>query len=79
MAEIIFQKRKVASILNEPNPLIILLILSICHLSYCQMINRVPHFIPQIGDMSQFTVAENTPVGTPVYQLKGKNFNVLIR
>lgn len=36
-----------------------------------QLINRAPHFVPGIGDMSKFSLKENTPVGTPVYQLKG--------
>lgn len=42
--------------------------------SLCQLLNRAPHFIPTIGDMSKFSLKENTPVGTPVYQLKG-NFS----
>ncbi|XP_059614956.1 cadherin-23 [Phlebotomus argentipes] len=36
-----------------------------------QLINRIPHFIPGSGDMSRFSLSENTPVGSPVYQLRG--------
>ncbi|XP_045446649.1 cadherin-23 [Melitaea cinxia] len=71
MAEIILKRRKVAAVLIEPNPLIILLIISLLELCVGQAINRAPHFIPQTGDMSQFSLPENTPVGTPVYHLKG--------
>lgn len=39
-----------------------------------QVINRAPHFLPVTGDMSQFSLPENTIVGTPVYQLKGLFF-----
>lgn len=72
MAEIVFVRRKVATVLNEPNPLIILLIITILETCAGQVINRVPHFVPQAGDMTQFSVSEDTPMGTPVYQLKGK-------
>ncbi|XP_050671945.1 cadherin-23 [Leptidea sinapis] len=70
MAEIIFQRRKAATIFMEPSPvlIIILVFLQMCS---SQVINRVPHFVPQTGDMSTFSLAEDTPVGTPVYQLKG--------
>ena len=71
MAEIILQRRKAASVLNEPNPLIILLIICLLDLCGAQIINRAPHFVPQTGDMSQFSIAEDTIVGTPVYHLKG--------
>lgn len=37
----------------------------------CQLVNKPPHFIPGSGDMSRFSLPENTPVDTPVYQLKG--------
>ncbi|XP_058830626.1 cadherin-23 isoform X2 [Topomyia yanbarensis] len=37
----------------------------------CQIINRTPHFIPSSGDMSRFSLPENTPVGSVVYQLRG--------
>lgn len=40
-----------------------------------QIMNRAPHFIPGTGDMSRFSLSENTTVGSPVYQLKGK-YNV---
>lgn len=39
----------------------------------CQEINRAPHFIPGSGDMARFSLSENTPVGSPVYQLKGNS------
>ncbi|XP_039748897.1 cadherin-23 [Pararge aegeria] len=71
MAEIILQRRKAATVLNEPNSLIILLIICLVQLCGGQVINRAPHFIPQTGDMSQFSLPEDTPVGTPVYHLKG--------
>ncbi|XP_026328265.1 cadherin-23 isoform X1 [Hyposmocoma kahamanoa] len=71
MAEIIFQRRKVATILSPPDPLIILLLMSLLQLCVSQVINRAPHFAPQTGDMSQFSISEDTLVGTPVYHLKG--------
>lgn len=71
MAEIIFQRPKAATVLADPNPLIVLLIIALLQSCWSQVINRVPHFVPQIGDMSQFTLSEDTPVGTPVYHLKG--------
>jgi hypothetical protein len=36
----------------------------------CQEVNRAPHFIPN-SDMARFSLSESTPVGSPVYQLKG--------
>lgn len=48
-----------------------LLLLAVLHHVTAQHVNRAPHFVPQVGDMSHFTLAEDTPVGTPVYQLKG--------
>lgn len=48
--------------------LILLLVASLCS---CQLINRAPHFVPGTGDLSKFSLSENTPVGTPIYQLKG--------
>lgn len=72
MAEIILERRKAAAVVNTQNPLIILLIVSLIQQMTAQVINRVPHFIPQTGDMSQFSLSEDTPVGTPVYHLKGK-------
>ncbi|CAG5042613.1 unnamed protein product [Parnassius apollo] len=71
MAEIVFQKRKVATVLSAANPVIILLIVCLLQICTAQVINRAPHFVPQTGDMSQFSLSEDTPVGTPVYQLKG--------
>lgn len=40
----------------------------------CQIINRPPRFVPGSGDMSKFSLSENTAVGSPIYQLKGKIF-----
>jgi hypothetical protein len=36
-----------------------------------QMMNRAPYFKPG-GDMARFSLSENTPIGSPVYQLGGK-------
>ncbi|XP_055609536.1 cadherin-23 [Uranotaenia lowii] len=36
-----------------------------------QIMNRMPHFIPGTGDMSRFSLPENTPVGSVVFQLRG--------
>lgn len=38
---------------------------------HCQLVNHPPYFIPGSGDMSRFSLSENTPVDSPVYQLKG--------
>lgn len=40
----------------------------------CQLINHPPHFIPGSGDMSRFSLSENTPVDSPVYQLRGNYY-----
>lgn len=37
----------------------------------CQLVNHPPHFVPGAGDMSRFSLSENTPVDSPVYQLRG--------
>lgn len=37
----------------------------------CQIINRPPQFIPGSGDMSRFSLSENTTVGSSVYRLQG--------
>lgn len=37
-----------------------------------QILNHQPYFVPGSGDMSRFSLSENTPVDSPVYQLKGK-------
>lgn len=37
-----------------------------------QLVNHQPYFIPGSGDMSRFSLSENTPVDSPVYQLKGE-------
>ncbi|XP_013100309.1 cadherin-23 [Stomoxys calcitrans] len=36
-----------------------------------QFLNQPPHFVPGSGDMSRFSLSENSPVGSPVYQLRG--------
>lgn len=38
---------------------------------HCQRVNKPPYFVPGSGDMSRFSLPENTPVDSPVYQLKG--------
>lgn len=38
---------------------------------HCQLVNPPPYFIPGTGDMSRFSLPENTPIDSPVYQLKG--------
>lgn len=40
---------------------------------HCQLVNHQPYFIPGSGDMSRFSLSENTPIDSPVYQLKGKS------
>lgn len=42
-----------------------------------QTVNRPPQFVSGSGDMSRFSLSENTPVGSIVYQLKGKHFLLL--
>lgn len=39
-----------------------------------QIINRAPQFVPGSGDMARFSLPENTPIGHPIYQLRGKIF-----
>lgn len=50
-------------------------IIALCGLAhifvYAQSINKPPYFVPGAGDMSRFSLAENTPIDSPVYQLKG--------
>ncbi|XP_050337354.1 cadherin-23 [Bactrocera neohumeralis] len=41
------------------------------HGAHAQTQNQPPHFVPGSGDMSRFSLLENTPVGSPVYQLRG--------
>lgn len=36
-----------------------------------QLVNKLPYFIPGSGDMTRFALPENTPVDSPVYQLRG--------
>lgn len=51
--------------------LYLFLIIFVPTIAKCQIINRAPHFVPGSGDMARFSLSENTPVGSPVYQLKG--------
>jgi len=50
-------------------PLLLPLFLS---LTAGQLVNQPPQFVPGTGDMSRFSLSENTPVGSPVFQLKGE-------
>lgn len=50
---------------------IVLLVLAV-RVSRCQIINRPPQFVPGSGDMSRFSLSESTPVGSPIYQLRGE-------
>lgn len=38
----------------------------------CEFINQPPRFMPGTGDMARFSLSENTPIDSPVYQLRGK-------
>lgn len=42
----------------------------------CQIINRAPQFVPGSGDMARFSLSENTQLGSPIYQLRGKFYFV---
>lgn len=60
--------------------LYLFLIIFVPTIAKCQIMNRAPHFVPGSGDMARFSLSENTPVGSPVYQLKGNKFaNELLR
>lgn len=37
-----------------------------------QRVNKPPYFVPGSGDMARFSLPENTPIDSPVYQLRGK-------
>lgn len=37
----------------------------------CEFFNRPPYFVPGSGDMARFSLSENTPTDSPVYQLRG--------
>ncbi|KAH8322014.1 hypothetical protein KR059_000394 [Drosophila kikkawai] len=54
-------------------PLMWLLPLLSANLAAGQLLNHPPQFVPGTGDMSRFSLSENTPVGSPVYQLKGND------
>lgn len=43
-----------------------------------QIVNRPPHFVPGSGDMARFSLSENTPVDSPVYQLKGEGYGCVL-
>lgn len=47
--------------------------ISLMPLLRCQQMNRPPYFVPGSGDMARFSLSENTPVDSPVYQLRGKD------
>lgn len=44
----------------------------------CQFRNLPPYFVPGTGDMTRFSLEENTLIGSPVYQLKGKLSHLLL-
>ncbi|XP_068148728.1 cadherin-87A [Drosophila tropicalis] len=48
-----------------------LVMLLLMRLTMAQLLNHPPQFVPGTGDMSRFSLSEHTPVGSPVYQLKG--------
>ncbi|ALC44966.1 Cad74A [Drosophila busckii] len=51
----------------------LLLLLLLPLRSSAQLLNHPPQFVPGSGDMSRFSLSEHTPVGSPVYQLKGSD------
>lgn len=68
MTEIITKSNAIASLLTVP----LLLILLNKSTVKCELVNQPPYFIPNSGDMARFSLSENTPVDSPVYQLRGK-------
>lgn len=50
----------------------VLVILVIATLTKAQQINRAPQFLPA-GDMDRFSLREDTPVGSSVYRLRGRD------
>lgn len=52
-------------------PQMFLLVLLFSHVQCQVLMNRAPQFIPG-QDMMRFSLPENTPVNSPVYQLRGK-------
>jgi len=56
-------------------PLLLLFFLS---LTAGQLVNHPPQFVPGTGDMSRFSLSENTPVGSPVFQLKGEYHSIQV-
>lgn len=57
--------------------LVFVILCATLNLITCQIINRAPQFVPGSGDMSRFSLSENTPVGSPVYQLRGMMINAI--
>lgn len=59
-------------------PVLLLLFQLHAQRAYAQAQNQPPHFVPGSGDMSRFSLLENTPVGSPVYQLRGKLIHTVL-
>lgn len=55
------------------NVLICLMFVLSFGLVKCQFVNQPPRFMPGTGDMARFSLSENTPIDSPVYQLRGKS------
>lgn len=43
----------------------------VLHIKPVELVNLAPFFMPGNGDMARFSLPENTPIGSSVYQLKG--------
>ncbi|XP_030385900.1 cadherin-23 [Scaptodrosophila lebanonensis] len=54
-----------------PLKLLLLFGCSCLGLAKAQLLNHPPQFVAGTGDMARFSLSEHTPVGSPVYQLKG--------
>jgi len=59
--------------------LLLWLLLPLLELTAAQLQNHRPHFVAGTGDMSRFSLSEHTPVGSPVYQLKGKSKQLMFK
>lgn len=57
-------------------PLVVVVAVLLLGSTAAQLLNHPPHFVPGTGDMSRFSLSEHTPVGSPVYQLKGKSSQI---
>lgn len=68
MTEKTCKTNAIASLLIVP----LLLILLNKSTVRCDNANKPPYFIPGSGDMARFSLSENTPVDSPVYQLRGE-------